>query len=491
MNNDYTIKNLLELFLSKIWIIIAAIFLGGITAFCISKFIMPLEYSSHISMYVQSYTEVQGNSDQNYNDISKSKQLINTYIEVLKDDAVMESVGNSLSKRFEDSVISESFVLSEGSIKPSSLRSAISITTVTDTSALNIVATTKNAELSAAICNEIANQADQYIDKAIGVGSISTIDTAKVYNSPVSPNISKNTLIGAMIGLILIMFIIFIIDFFDNTVKDTGMISSIYNKAILGEIQQLGNEKNKSRKSNSESHIKLTDENVPFYIIESYKSMRTNIAFALSTFDKKIIAVSSANPAEGKSTTSANIAIASAQSGNRVLLIDADMRKAVQHKFFGLKNKKGLSSAISKMSSIDECIQKNVMENLDVITSGPIPPNPSELLSSETSKKIFEELSKIYSLIIVDLPPVCVVSDTVTLSHEVAGLIMVVRYGKTTFDDLKEANKRIELADMNVLGYVLNDIKSKNYGKYYSKYKYKSNYSYGQNLDVKVEKSVD
>ena len=152
---------------------------------------MPLEYSSHISMYVQSYTEIKGDNDQNYNDISKSKQLINTYIEVLKDDAVMESVGNALTEKFDENMISESFALSNGKISPASLRSSLSITTVTDTSALNIVSTTKNAELSAAICNEIAKQADKYITQAIGVGSISTIDTAKVYNTPVAPNITK------------------------------------------------------------------------------------------------------------------------------------------------------------------------------------------------------------------------------------------------------------------------------------------------------------
>lgn len=478
MDNTYNIKKLIELFLSKIWIIIAVTLCGGILAFLFSKFVMPLEYSSHISMYVQSYTEIKGDNDQNYNDISKSKQLINTYIEVLKDDAVMESVGNALTEKFDESMISESFALYNGKISPASLRSSLSITTVTDTSALNIVSTTKNAELSAAICNEIAKQADKYITQAIGVGSISTIDTAKVYNTPVAPNITKNTMMGTVAGLILILLIILLIDFFDNTIKDTDLLAQTYGKAIIGEIQQIGTtDKNKS---GNEKHIKLTDENVPFHIVESYKSMRTNIAFALSTFDKKIIAISSANPNEGKSTTAANIAIAAAQGGNKVLLVDADMRKSVQHKIFGLKNKNGLSSAISKMSEADDCIQKNVMDNLDVMTAGAIPPNPSELLSSKTAKKMFNDLSKIYSLIIVDLPPVCVVSDTVTLSHDVAGLIMVVRYGRTTFDDIAEANKRIDLAQMNVLGYVLNDVKLKKHGGYYANYKYKSDYSYSQ-----------
>ncbi|MCD7891514.1 MAG: CpsD/CapB family tyrosine-protein kinase [Ruminococcus sp.] len=234
---------------------------------------------------------------------------------------------------------------------------------------------------------------------------------------------------------------------------------------------------------------------MPFHVVESYKAIRTNIVFTLSTYDNKIIAVSSANPAEGKSMTAANIVIAAAQGGKKVLLIDADMRKPVQHKIFGLVNKRGLLSVISKMCKADDCIHKNVMENLDVMTAGPIPPNPSELLSSEASKKMFEKLNEKYSMIIVDLPPICVVSDAATLSNDVAGLIMVVRYGKTSFDDVTDANKRMELAQMNILGYVLNDIKTKGHSGYYSKYKYKykynSYYSYDNKSNKKADKNVD
>lgn len=167
---------------------------------------------------------------------------------------------------------------------------------------------------------------------------------------------------------------------------------------------------------------------VPFFIVESYKSIRTNVTFSLSTFDRKIFAVSSSNPGEGKSTTSANIAIAMAQSGSKVLLIDADMRKSVQHKIFGIKNKKGLSSAVSKISSLEDCIQKNVMENLDVMTAGPIPPNPSELLASEQMTAILNELSEKYTVIIIDTPPVNVVTDAMELAKNISGIIMVVRY---------------------------------------------------------------
>ena len=134
--------------------------------------------------------------------------------------------------------------------------------------------------------------------------------------------------------------------------------------------------------------------------------MRTNLIFSLSTSDKKIFAISSPNPSEGKSTTAANIAITLAQADNKVLLIDADMRKPVQHKIFQVKNKIGLSSVIGKMETPAKCIHKNVVKNLDLLPTGPKPPNPSELLASDQTAKILEELSGKYDYIIIDTPPV-------------------------------------------------------------------------------------
>ncbi len=492
---EYTIslKDLFTLFLHKAWIIILVAIICGGGAFGFSKLMLPLEYSSHISMYVQSYTDINEDSVFNQSNISNSKQLVNTYIEVLKDDAVMRAVGDKLAGEFDENVLSQCFTLNEdGVITPASLRACISITSVADTSALTVNTTTKNPEVAAAICNNLAAVSQNFIEEAVGVGSISTIDVAKIYENPVAPNSVKNAALGMMAGIVLTMAIIFIIDFFDNTVKDTSSLAEKYDKAIIGEVQQFGSDKKNKKAEIKDDHKRLTDNDVPFYVVESYKSIRTNVTFALSTFDKKILAVSSANPAEGKSTTAANIAIASAQGGNKVLLIDADMRKSVQHKIFGLKNKRGLSSAISKINKTEECIQRNVMSNLDVMTAGPIPPNPSELLSSETAKHLFQELSQKYALIVVDLPPVCVVSDAVTLSNDVAGMIVVVRYGITTFDDVEEAKKRMDLANMNLLGFILNDVEKKNkksnyynrYGKKYGKY---SKYGYGYGYEYKSD----
>lgn len=477
MNESYSIKDIIRLMLNHIWLILVIALLGAAAGFSVSKFILPLQYSSHITMYVQSYTGITENAD-NVNNISNSKQLVNTYMEVLKDDAVMNAVGEQLVKQFDENTLSQNFKLSDtGKITPASIRTCLAISSVTDTAAVKVTATTKNPEVAAAICNDLTKVAPRYVEDAVGVGSINTIDTAKVYYTPVAPNTPKNTMIGGAAGFMLIVLIIFLIDFFDNTIKDSDALANKYKKAIIGEIQQFGESK-KKKGSDEDEHAKLTDKDIPFFIVESYKSIRTNVTFSLSTSNKKIFAVSSANPGEGKSTTSANIAIAMAQSGSKVLLIDADMRKSVQHKIFGIKNKKGLSSAVSKMSSLEDCIQKNVMENLDVLTAGPIPPNPSELLGSEQMTAILNELGEKYAVIIIDTPPVNVVTDAMELAKNISGIIMVVRYAVTTDEDLAAANKKIEFAQMNLLGFILNSIKLKSRGGYYSKYKYGGKYYY-------------
>lgn len=478
MEQNYSLKSLLELFLSKIWLIVVLTLCGGIAAFCVSKFAMPLQYSSHISMYVQSYTSSSSEDEsQGYNNISNSKQLINTYIEVLKDDAVMNAVADGLTEKFDEGVLKQNFSMSEGAIAPSSLRACISITSVSDTSALTVTATTHHAELSAAICNHLARVSPQYLRMAVGVGSINVIDTAKVYNTPVAPNIRKNTMMGLAAGLVLSLLIIVMIDFFDNTVKKTDALTKLYNKGVIGEIQHIDTDK-KKKPSDSDVYIKVTDEKLPFSIVESYKSIRTNITFSLSTFDKKIFAVSSPNPGEGKSTISANLAQTLAQGESKILLIDADMRKPQQHKIFGLQNKKGLSSAVSKMNPVEECIQKNVVDHLDVMTAGPIPPNPSELLASEQMGKILSQLVEQYDIILIDTPPVNPVTDAMELTKHIAGMIMVLRYGKTKLEEVEFAMKKIELSQMNLLGFVLNDVKSKHLSNYYSKYQCDKNYKY-------------
>lgn len=490
MKNEYTLKTLFRLLISKLWLIIALLAVGGCAAFGASKLLMPLKYQSYTSMYVKNNNGITSTDGVNLSDLNASKSLVSTYIAVLQDDAVIEKIGEELLKNHTIDELDGIFSVNKetNTISVNSIRNCITMGAVNETEVLKVTAITTDADISAELCNIIADIAPDFLVRVVGAGSVEAIGEAKPDYNPVSPNVMKNTLLGIIAGIMIAVLIILVIDFFDNTIKNTDELTKKYDKAIIGEIQSFSGSR---KKSDSEDRKTLLDKSFPFHIVESYKAMRTNLVFSLSTSDKKIFAVSSADPGEGKSTTSANIAIALAQAEHKVLLIDGDMRKPVQHKIFKLKNKNGLSSVIGKMKTAEQSIQKAVTANLDVLTAGPKPPNPSELLASEQAENLFKQLSEKYDYIVIDTPPVNVVSDAMGISKSLAGVLLVLKYGATTYDQTENAMKKIQLANMNMLGFILNDVTGKHHGGYYYKYKDKygySGYGYGSQESGEDEK---
>ena len=175
MKNVYTIKELINLFSSRILLIIVLTLFGGAAAFGYTNFMMPLKYSSHITMYVQSYTGITENNTKDVNNISNSKKLVNTYMEVLKDNAVMNAVGDLLIEQYDFNELARLLDVKGDSISPDLIRSTLLISAVADTSAINVIATTSNAKLAADICNDLTLVAPKYIKEAVGVGSVNTM----------------------------------------------------------------------------------------------------------------------------------------------------------------------------------------------------------------------------------------------------------------------------------------------------------------------------
>ena len=218
-----------------------------------------------------------------------------------------------------------------------------------------------------------------------------------------------------------------------------------------------------------------------FAVMESYKLLRTNIAFSFPEDGIcRVIGVTSAVQSEGKSTTSCNTAYALAEAGARVLLIDADLRKPSVAQKLQLARAPGLSNLLVSRWNYQELVQHcSLAPNLDIITSGDIPPNPSELLSSDRMGKIIEELSKAYDYIVLDLPPVTIVSDAIAVSKWIHGVVLVVRKGISNRQMLEETMRQLKLVNIRVLGFVFRD--SGKTGRSYSrKYRYKYYSDYGR-----------
>lgn len=207
---------------------------------------------------------------------------------------------------------------------------------------------------------------------------------------------------------------------------------------------------------------------------ESYRTLRTNIQF--SSFDKKIktLLLTSSGPGEGKTTTSSNLAMVMAQGGNKTLLIDCDQRKPQVHKVFGFSNEKGLSNILVNDNEVDINIgiHETEQENLHVLTSGTRPPNPAELLGSAKMKNFIEELKETYDYIILDTPPIILVTDAQILAQYTDGCLLVVSSGEAERDAAIKAKGLLEKVNAKILGIVLNKVDIKKKGYYNYQYRY-------------------
>ncbi|WML28505.1 CpsD/CapB family tyrosine-protein kinase [Neobacillus sp. OS1-33] len=202
-------------------------------------------------------------------------------------------------------------------------------------------------------------------------------------------------------------------------------------------------------------------------ISEQYRTIRTNIQYSSVDQEVKTLMVTSSGPGEGKSTTVANLAVVFAQQGKKVLLVDADLRKPTVHYTFNQTNTFGLTSVLTKQMTLDKAISETEGKNLFVLTSGPIPPNPAELLSSRVMEQFFHDAQELFDIVLFDTPPVLAVTDAQILANKCEGTILVVSSGKTERDPVVKAKELLDSAQSKLLGVVLNNKKIQNTNYYY------------------------
>lgn len=247
-------------------------------------------------------------------------------------------------------------------------------------------------------------------------------------------------------------------------------ISKIFNK----------HHKNTSREMDG---AYIINDNTTFDTLESYKVARTNIMFSLpKTQGGKVILISSAQPGEGKTTTSINLAYTFAQTGAKVLIVDCDMRKPSVHRYLKIEKDIGLSNILCGFSTIDNAIKKNVFGTLDCITVGEIPLNSAELLMSEETTNFLDHLKKEYDYIFIDTPPILTVTDAMILAPLVSGVVLVVKQNISTYDMLDKTVDMLKRSKIKILGFLVNNVEKTYSSKYYGrKYRYAYRYEYSEN----------
>ncbi len=512
------LRKYISLFLQWWWLFILAALLAGAISFFISISLMPI-YQSSTTVLVN---EAPGNKVADYSSVLMSQQLTSTYSLMMANDLVLRQVADQvgLTNPLED------------------IKKWIKITTVHNSQLIQVVVETTDPDLSAKIANAIvtsfsaqlqeiqtrrfvqskstlqsqlaatekqisdyATRADMEIStveknlleakmtqyreiytnlllsyeqvrlaEAESVSSVVQVETAIPNLVPVKPKVMQNTILAALVGFLLAAGVIVALEALDDTVKNPEEIHRNFNLPILGVIPWHDIVEGKP--------ISEAEPRSP--VTESFRALRTNINFASVDSRLRRIVITSPTPKDGKTTISSNLAVVLAQCEKKVVIIDADMRRPQLHQRFGLTNRFGLSDLfVQPIEKIADALQPASASRLAVITSGSLPPNPSELLTSDRMVSIIDKLMQGFDTILIDTPPILSVTDASALAQRVDGVILVVKPGTTKMDALRHSIKTLLGVKANILGVVLNEVNpaSRKYGFYYHQYYTNEKYS--------------
>ncbi len=384
------------------------------------------------------------------NDVNASQKLVSNYSEFAKSESVLNQVIENLDLKTNAKAFSKNLT-----IKP-----------IDDTSILSITVRDLNPRLSAMIANEIVDVFSKQVVELYPTIKMKQLSVAAVPENPSNNTLTRDIVLAVAVAVVIVGGFAFVKFYLDDTVKHSDDIEKNLGMSTAGSILKGDS---KIKKSSDE----LIVEKYPKAIIsENIKSLRTNLQFTSVDRDLETILVTSTNAGEGKSFISSNLAVSFAQAGARVLLVDCDLRKGRLHKIFGLTNTEGLSNLLtSDLRGLSKFIRPTKTNNLDVITCGTYPPNPSELLASQKNKRLIKILQEHYDIVIFDGVPLAGLADSVILSSLVDETLVVVRDGFTSKTDLAYAKESLDKVGAKIAGVVFNMVNQRA-TKYYSSYYY-------------------
>ncbi len=320
------------------------------------------------------------------------------------------------------------------------------------------------------------------IAEAGQIGSVRIVDRALPPEDPVSPKKKMNLLLGILVGLGLGVGLTFIREYLDTSLKTIEDIERL-GFAVLGSIPYITSQRIETRPKKMNGEIQRIESRLITHfapkspISEAYRTLRTNIQYTKIDRPIRTVLVTSSNPGEGKSTSVANIAITFAQMGAKTLLIDTDLRRPVLHAIFDHPRTEGLTNVLVGNIDLKEGIKPTHIDNLSLLCSGTLPPNPSELLASEAMEKLLEKASAQFDILLFDSPPVIAVTDAAVLATKLDGVVLVTKSGETNKDAMTRSRVLLENVNAKIFGVLVNGVNIDNmYGSTYYYYQY---YYYG------------
>ena len=431
------------------YVIVLALVVGGVV-FYDSVIKEPIYQAQTTVVIAKSDVAMDNSSAAALNDINASQKLATTYSEIAKSELVLNQVIENLGLH--------------ATVKE--LNKSLAVKPLDDTSILSITVKDPNARLSATIANEIARVFAEQVKSIYKVENVTQLSVAVAPENPANNTLTRDLILAVIIAVVGVTGFAFIRFYLDDTVKHNDDVEKMIGLPITAQILK-GDVKPK--RADTELIVAKTPKAI---VSENIKSLRTNLQFTAVDKKVKTILITSTNASEGKSFVSSNLAISFAQADKKVLLVDCDLRKGRIHKLFGLTNTNGLSNLLaSEVRSFGKYVHPTKIKNLDVMTCGTYPPNPSELLASKKNKHLIKTLREYYDVIIFDGAPVGGLADSVILSSLMDETLIVVKDGNTTKSDLANAKDSLDKVGANIAGVVFNMVNRKS-SKYYNSHYY-------------------
>lgn len=459
--------------LKRIWIVIISAILCGALALVGTVFLISPKYQSSALLYVNN-TNTMSQAGMlagvSYADITASKTLVDSYLVILHSRGTLLDV-------IEYAQVDRTY---------GQVRSMISSSAVNETEIFQVVVTSTDPYEAEAIANAIAEVLPKRIASIIEGSSAKVVDYAVVPSAASSPSKSKNTILGALIGVLLSVGVIVLVELFDITLKEEEDIKRCSRYPILASVADMESSGRRGYyRSNSYGKYRyaakpavdpsqpnaVIGSGISFAASEAYKLLRTKIQYSFADDQRcRIIAVSSAMSGEGKSVSSVNLANTLAQFGERVLLVDCDLRRPTAAEKMGLKKTPGLTEFLTGSMDLNSLFQLYSSAEGDnkfyVITAGSCPPNPVELLSSRKMASLLSSLRGLFDYVILDMPPIGEVSDALVTAKMADGVLIVVRQNYCNSVAFKDALRQFEFVNSRILGIVINCAQNRMKSKY-------------------------
>ncbi|MGN7200868.1 polysaccharide biosynthesis tyrosine autokinase [Arthrobacter sp. SAFR-044] len=434
------LQNYLSL-LRRNWVFIAAATLFGVLIGGGTSIIVKPTYTADTQLFVAIQSSGTVQELQQGNTFSQAR--VQSYVKTVDSPIVLQPAIDALGL----------------TVTTDQLAQKVKATSDDKTVLITIAVSDESPVQAAAVAQAVSNSLIKAVDnlerpKAGGSSpvSLSIIKPAVAPSTPSAPNTRLNLLLGLLVGIAIGVLAAVLRATLDTRIRGEADLRRITSAPLLGAI---------SFDQDAAKKPLLTQAPTQSPRAESFRQLRTNLQFANISDAAKTVLVTSSLPGEGKSTTATNLAIALAQAGQNVCLIDADLRRPMVSDYLGLDRTAGLTTALLGIADVDDLLQPWGSDNLFVLTSGQIPPNPSELLGSSQMQRLIERFEGIFDAVIIDAPPLLPVTDAAVLSQHVGGVVVVVGAQKLRLQDLEKSISALDLVGSNMLGVVLNRLPAK------------------------------